>query len=521
MLLILLAYTIFSTVRLSGGHMFYTLDDAYIHLAVAEEISRGGYGINSGQYASPSSSMIYPYLLSYGIGFGISDLTPIIILSVFGLFSVWMFVGFYWEHAVNRKCPASVIFAFVSLPFIVTMINATGLIATGMEHMIHVFATIAAIVGVSEIGRRRSSSLSLALLGAAIAPLVRFEGLALSFGVLLILLYRRHFISSLLLVSVIGLFFLTYFSWTQSVGLPMLPSPILVKSSAISAAAGGHIESIFFAVFQNIKEAILGYRGGRSSYLLLFFPVVAMFTLGAGIVDSAPKVNVLMVTLIVVLAHLSLGDYDGWSRYEVYVIAAIAMATILVFSDFLISGDCRSSCLKSFALLGAVFLIAANYFSDTKSSPDASQKIYSQQYQMHRFATKFFPEPVAVNDLGWVSYNNDNYVLDLWGLGSEEARIIRTHQGYSAKTLNQLVENHSIPFAMIFEEWFVGAIPEKWCRVATLSSPEVSPGDADVAFFVVDVSRESEVRAAISLFAEGVPETTIIRHSSCEERKFR
>jgi hypothetical protein len=34
---------------------------------------------------------------------------------------------------------------------------------------------------------------------------------------------------------------------------------------------------------------------------------------------------------------------------------------------------------------------------------------------VHRFAVEY-SEPVAVIDLGWVTYRNDEYVLDLWGL---------------------------------------------------------------------------------------------------------
>jgi hypothetical protein len=37
---------------LSEGHIIYTLDDPYIHLAVAENIAKGGYGVTSYPQAS-------------------------------------------------------------------------------------------------------------------------------------------------------------------------------------------------------------------------------------------------------------------------------------------------------------------------------------------------------------------------------------------------------------------------------------------------------------------------------------
>ena len=36
----------------------------YIHLALSEGIARGHYGINAAEAASPSSSVLWPYLLS-------------------------------------------------------------------------------------------------------------------------------------------------------------------------------------------------------------------------------------------------------------------------------------------------------------------------------------------------------------------------------------------------------------------------------------------------------------------------
>lgn len=43
---------------LRTGGLAYTLDDPYIHLSLAEEILHGNYGINPGEAASPSSSML-------------------------------------------------------------------------------------------------------------------------------------------------------------------------------------------------------------------------------------------------------------------------------------------------------------------------------------------------------------------------------------------------------------------------------------------------------------------------------
>ena len=37
------------SIVLADGHLVYALDDPYIHLAVAESILQGGYGVNMGE----------------------------------------------------------------------------------------------------------------------------------------------------------------------------------------------------------------------------------------------------------------------------------------------------------------------------------------------------------------------------------------------------------------------------------------------------------------------------------------
>ena len=47
----------------TGGRLVYSLDDTYIHLALAERLALGHYGINLGEVTSPSSSVIWPFLM--------------------------------------------------------------------------------------------------------------------------------------------------------------------------------------------------------------------------------------------------------------------------------------------------------------------------------------------------------------------------------------------------------------------------------------------------------------------------
>ena len=53
-----------SIMMLNNGLLVYTLDDPYIHLALAENIKQGHYGINIGEFSAPSSSALWPFILA-------------------------------------------------------------------------------------------------------------------------------------------------------------------------------------------------------------------------------------------------------------------------------------------------------------------------------------------------------------------------------------------------------------------------------------------------------------------------
>ena len=138
----------------------------------------------------------------------------------------------------------------------------------------------------------------------------------------------------------------------------------------------------------------------------------------------------------------------------------------------------------------------------------AANNIYEQQYQMHRFVTEYHRAPVAVNDLGLVSFGNPNFVLDLWGLGSEEARRAwRTaQQGWPER----LVERHKVPLVMIYSEWFArsGGVSPDWTLVGRLflGSTVFSVGGNPVDFYVTPAGDPATVRGQLQRFAPSLPE---------------
>jgi hypothetical protein len=135
----------------------------------------------------------------------------------------------------------------------------------------------------------------------------------------------------------------------------------------------------------------------------------------------------------------------------------------------------------------------------------ASNNIYVQQYQMHRFAAEFYRRPVAVNDLGWVAYRNDNYVVDLWGLSSEAARRDR-EQASGTEWLDAIMREHGAKVAMIYDDWFP-AHPSTWRRLGELKllRSRYTPASSTVAFYTTDEATFTEVRPLLRRFVATLP----------------
>ena len=139
--------------------------------------------------------------------------------------------------------------------------------------------------------------------------------------------------------------------------------------------------------------------------------------------------------------------------------------------------------------------------------PRAASNVYEQQYQMHRFITEVYRGPVAVNDLGWTSYRNPYYVLDLWGLGSETARRLHRAHPTDASWMQRLAERHGVKLVMIFREWFP-YLPCSWTQLGELhlSGRNVSVPVDHVTFFAAPPGDPEAIRARIKRFMPTLPE---------------
>lgn len=495
MFLLLVLAELLAILAINDGHFTFSLDDPYIHLALAENIWHGHYGVNAGEYAAPSSSILWPLLIAPLTVFPAADWLVLLLNITCGMAVLF----FAWRslHYLPPALPLSGKAQLVALLLFMLATNLVGLSFIGMEHNLQVLIAVVIACGLLEKNQTGKTT-SLLLLAIIAAPLVRYENAIISALALLFLFWQKEYLKSvlagLLIVIACGLF--SYF--LLSLGLQYLPDSILAKSDVATAGLPkllGNISNNF--VPPNTPKAI------AMVLLSLWFSAVSV-----GKNASAGQRLLAACAALALLLHL-LGGRIGW--YFRYEMAIWGFALVLFFPLYKAALQQQGMAVISMAarvVAGLIILVALlESLAVLVTTPMAASNIYHQQYQMHRFITEVYRKPVAVNDLGWTSYRNSHYVLDLWGLGSSRARELRKGSS-NAQWMDELAEEKGIELVMIYNNatWFA-EVPKNWIKVAELevSGPRITAW-YPVSFFVRNEKDRVVVKELLKEFAVSLPE---------------
>lgn len=475
--------------------LIFTLDDPYIHLAVADQILSGGYGVNAGEYSSPSSSIIWPYFLALTEALHLGAFGPLLIngaaacATVFAILRALETSGLF-DDASDRP------FSYLIALLVIFNVSAVALPMTGMEHSVHVWASIVTFVGLVAAARGCTPT-PLHFVALVLLPLIRFEGAAFACAAIVgfALLGQRRFAASAALVIIVSLS--GYFALMASRGLPLLPSSVLLKGylANLDETAG-----TLPAIVKNVMRSITTSYGLRLILLGL-----ALASCASWLRADRKALIVCLSVIAAIGAHLVLGQYGWFYRYEVYIMALAVAALLWAAAQIRPRLGALQWSLTKIALALGLGVAAMPYMTAALVTPLAASDIYEQQYQMARFAQSFYRRAVAVNDLGLVAYGNTHYTLDLWGLGSEQVRKARTAGQYGPAEMATLASDHGVGLVMIYDAWFPKGVPSSWTKVAVLRTTTVILSQRDVAFYRTPLADAAEVTSALQAFKVTIP----------------
>lgn len=459
---------------LNHGAFDYPLDDPYIHLALAETIMAGGYGVNPGDLASPGSSALYPLLLLPFSGTEFHRYLPLFWNIVALATAAWLWGRVLIEAGFDRANWRWLGYLAAGFGPVVLMMPMVAYI--GMEHTFHAAATLAVLLGLLRHFDGRGG-LALVVLGVFFGSAFRLEALALGFlaaGALFLSGERKVGVGvAAATIAPVAAFM----GFLVSRGLDPLPSSVQTKLELGAVGGPSMLEERLAILVINVTTPAGGFIALMAVAILFIwrkFPAL----------KSGPWAYLAAVTFLAAFAHLAVGQIGWLNRYEHYLLLLVAGTLLVLLAKATDDvAPSRFTILATLAVLagGMVAYRLPVHFFDI---PPSARSIHMQQGQMATFAKDYLDADVAVNDLGWVAWQNDNYVLDLWGLASAEARNMRLSDPAPGWT-GTLTDKYDVPVAMVYDWWFKDGIGTDWVKVGDfqLLIPGGFVGGYSVAFY--------------------------------------
>jgi len=496
------------SIHATGGEFTYPLDDAYIHMAVAENLVRHGtWGINPGEFASVSSSPLWTALLG-GVRavFGRLETAPLVFNLIFGCLALLSFDGILRKERMRAFARTGLLTVFIFAVPLPTMA------LSGMEHSLQIwltlvfFAAMSGVVGPPAALKKKREGLILALSAAALTA-CRYEGAFLVFAAGLVFLARRD-VKRFILVGASSAFPILLFGIVSRMGGgAFLPNSLLLKGSRPEL---GSIDGVVRSVG---GTAVLGLI--RNPLLLTVFLIglALLALLPAGTFGMKEKHRpVIFLFLATLVLHLQFSSTGWLFRYEAWLIALGMAAYCVAISGFrppILSREARRrTAAVGLGLLASLPIIHRSYQA-IQQAPLASINIYEQQRQTAELIRRHFPgETVALNDIGAVAYFTDNRILDVWGLASGEIARRKIRRTYTTEVLERLVREQHADIAVVSADFIDvrGGLPPHWDNLGewTIRDNVVCARDT-VSFYATRPEARERLMTALRSYGRLLP----------------
>jgi hypothetical protein len=435
----------------STGEFVYPLDDAYIHLSVARNLSEyGKWGLTPTEFSTPSSSLLWPIVLSVMSGFSPRVLVPLVANLLFLSVLSWLTWKFLVDSNVNAWLAALITLIALLLS---TMLPIA---LTGMEHVLHTLLTLSFLLAAVNGARNEFQEARSRILITTLALLlggVRYEALPLIGLVAVAIAFRRQYRFAAIVVTAGATLPIAFAVMAFLNDAPLLPTPILLKAALPGVRAlGGSLKDYFLPL------------DAATSFSLLSVCIWAYLTKRESAENSRYLVAAIILTIVCVFERaVGFRQFEfalGYSRYTSYMLFVIFSFTALgVLRIYKISILAAGSVVLLTLWLTSYKQITNRTVELHRDVSLATRNIASQQIQMAKFVNEFSPNSrIGLNDIGAVSFMTRAHLLDLWGLGSIPIARMRLHENIGPK-LGTLAQANSLDFLMIYDQWYLVGVP--------------------------------------------------------------
>ncbi len=508
----------------NGGVFAYTIDDAYIHLAVAKNLAQHGvWGVMPDHFTSAVSSLAWPALLALVFVFTGPFAAASFVLNVVILVLLLILLDRLLHPILSGFFRVLVILGIVLLA------DLLGLVFNGMEHLLQIMSAVLFVhLSVNRLtAPDRPPRRWIPMLFATILfTTARYEGLLLVLAVAVLFLLRRRVVEGLIVLTAGVLPLFLFGAFSVSAGWLWLPNSVVVKTYAF-----------WPSLWHNLGYGALVFAGHLTFYRVAFLVVALIVLLLILRTYRAPfwSVAVLwpLLALVALFAHAALARFDrDFFRYEAYVLvlALIAVAVSLQTIVPALQQAFRQTPFRALrsgwfpAILAALLLVSVVPWAwqgirAVVRLPRASHNIATQHVQWTAFLNRYFPNAtVAVNDIGTVSFFTNARILDLVGLADMDVLRMRRAGFSSTANIEQLAEQRSVDLAIVYDAWFLNnavtddGIPPSWRKVGEWTIPRnVSAGDPQLSFYAIAEGTDEPLLAALQEYTAELPSDVTVR----------
>lgn len=501
-LLAMVAWLAAAITRNNDGHFIYALDDAYIHLAIAKQLATSGtWGLRPGQFTPAASSLIWPVVLAAGWRERYGELIPLIInlIAAIGLL-----------YGINRLLSRYGLaggWRFLMLIVVIIAAPLPPLILAGMEHVLQIGLVVWFCFASLDYAFAAAGTRSPALIAllAGLNTVTRFEGLFVVAVAVLVLMFRRRWAAAGLLTLVAWAPIALFGLFSLNNGWFFLPASVVSKTNLVGS---GGIQ----ALLPSPLKLVRGLQSGPLCAILLLLNGIVLIASRRIVKDfwRDPLSVAQLMAVGATLLHASYASFGWFHRYEAYLLVLNLLTLTLRLATLPGAASAGQRRLKlvlqALSLAGTVIILIGSlpFLSEILAS---SSHIYRQQYQTARFLRSYYPQAaVVLNDIGTVSYYNNNPFFDLWGLGSKEPTLLIRSHAYDAASVQRIAIEQGSRLAVVHPVIFGSYIPDDWRLIGTfvLDRPTIGSSET-VGVYAMPGTDEAALRANFAAFAATLP----------------
>jgi len=510
----------FQVLSYTKGTFIYPLDDTFIHMTIARNLSVFHvWGTSPHEFASASSSIIYPILLTTLISvFGSKVILPFLLNFVCGVILIVSVRNYL------RKNGISPLGQLLVLAGMILLIPLPVIVLVGMEHTLQILFAYLFIFNFSDWVAQSSESgdtrkwkmpWMIPVLGILITA-TRYEGVFLIGIACLTLIYYDQWLLAieLGLLSAIPIFIFGIYSIQQ--GSYFLPNPVLLKSttglgtqSRLKLFTDGLFNRLYY-LYPSASTAVL-------ERLVILLP--AVYLLFLKFISGQKKYRLILIFLIMAtMLHLGFGKTTWFFRYEVYILGPSLIILGALFAKYgkqIIANATRTT--KYIAAFTCLAFFVPLFFRSRQAlevTTGACINIYGQQYQAGQFLNRYYDSSsILINDLGAMGYFTSGKKLDMLGLGSIAfARSIRENY-FGPVFLDSMAKREKVRIAILSNIWSVEQLFPNWKRIGIWhSDKELIIGLPDIIFYAVDSAAGPQLKANLLAYEKFLPPGVTARY---------